>query len=152
MLSLLIIFSRVFQKTRSNAQRICLPNPQKKHWLRYDFIDSVWWTTTRVVRDLGSTLSPTGTRGDKLLSLHLGRSSTYSTISAAISANGCVTVFQIYQLPCVGHVLSALWNQLWPIIFRSMDLLWGPLQRLGVNDGLPGWGPMEQCLESIQDF
>ena len=33
-------------------------------------------------------LSPAGTRGNGWLSLHLGQSATYSTISLAISANG----------------------------------------------------------------
>lgn len=85
------------------------------------------------------TLSPAGTRGDKLLSLHLGRSSTYSTISAAISANGCVTLFQIDQLQRVGHGLGALLNQLWAITLSSPDLFCGPPQWLGATDGSPGW-------------
>lgn len=86
-----------------------------------------------------ATMSPAGTRGDKLLSLHLGRSSTYSTISAAISANGCVTLFQIDQLQCAGHGLSHLLNQLWAITFSRQDLFCGPPQLLGANDGSPGW-------------
>lgn len=79
-------------------------------------------------------LSPAGSRGDKLFSLHLGRSSTYSTISAAISANGCVTLFQIDQLQCVGHGLSHLLNQLWAITFSSQDLFCRPPQWLGAID------------------
>lgn len=66
--------------------------------------------------------SPAGSRGDKLLSLHLGRSSTYSTISVAISANGCVTLSQIDQLQCVGHGLSHLLNLLWTITFSCQGL------------------------------
>lgn len=85
------------------------------------------------------TLSPAGTRGDKLLSLHLGRSSTYSAISAAISANGCVTLFQIDQLQRVGHGLGALLNQLWAITLSRPDLFCGPPQWLGAIDGSPGW-------------
>lgn len=84
-------------------------------------------------------LSPAGTRSDKLLSLHLGRSSTYSTISAAISANGSVTLFQIDQLQCVGHGLSHLLNQLWAITFSSQDLFCRPSQLLGATDGSLGW-------------
>lgn len=72
-------------------------------------------------------LSPAGTRGDKLLSLHLGWSSTYSTISAAIPANGCVTLFQIDQLQCVGHGLGHLLNQLWAITFRAGTLWTSPV-------------------------
>lgn len=86
-----------------------------------------------------ATLSPAGTRGDKLLSLHLGWSSTYSTIRAAISANGCVTLFQIDQLQCVGHSLSHLFNQLWAITLSSQDLFCGPPQWLGAIDESPGW-------------
>lgn len=67
------------------------------------------------MRDLRTTLSPAAATGDKLLLLHLGRTSTYSTIGAAISANGCVALFQIHQLQRAGHVLSALLNQLWAI-------------------------------------
>ena len=85
-------------------------------------------------------LSPAGTRGDKLLSLHLGRSSTYSTISAAISANGCVTLFQIDQLQCVGRGLSHLLNQLWAITFCSQDLFCGPSPVIGCHWWVPRVG------------
>lgn len=84
-------------------------------------------------------LSPAGTRGDKLLSLHLGRSSTYSTISAAISANGCVALFQIDQLHCAGHGLSHLLNQLWAITFSNRDLFCRPPVWLGGTDESLGW-------------
>lgn len=67
------------------------------------------------MRDLGTTLSPAAATGDKWLLLHLGRTSTYSTSGAAISANGCVALFQIDLLQHAGHVLGALLNQLWAI-------------------------------------
>lgn len=82
-----------------------------------------------------AALSPAGTRGDKLLSLHLGRSSTYRTISVAISANGCVTLFQIDQLQCAGHGLSHLLNLLWAITFSCQGLFYRPPKWLGGIDG-----------------
>lgn len=54
------------------------------------------------MRVLGTTLSPAATTGDKLLLLHLRRTSTYSTVSTAISANGSVALLQIDQLHHVG--------------------------------------------------
>lgn len=71
-------------------------------------------------------LSPAGTRGDKLLSLHLGRRSTCGAISAAIPANGGVALFQIDQLRRAGRGLGRLLNQLWAITFSTRDLLCPP--------------------------
>lgn len=92
-----------------------------------------------------AALSPAGTRGDKLLSLHLGRSSTYSTISVAISANGCVTLFQIDQLQCMGHGLSHLLNLLWAITFSCQGLFYRPPKWLGGSDGSLGWSDEVVC-------
>lgn len=97
------------------------------------------------------TLSPAGTSGDKWPSLHLGRSSTYKTISAAISANGRVTLLKIDQLQCAGRGLSHLLNQLRAGTFTSrapsadLSIDWAPL--MGSLGG--PIGVLSVSLESI---
>lgn len=93
-------------------------------WVHFNTLPPEESTTihTGSTTDLWATLfvpSPAATKGDRLPSLHLGWSSTYSTISAAISANGCVALFQIDQLQCTGRGPDHLLNQLRAITFSK---------------------------------